>query len=815
MKVVLFWLFHWWREVLRPLNSLFFIDSGRLRYFVLSIMNFFIVVMLFVSLLGSKVYAYNPLDVIFLVDHVCSSEVFKEEEYPITNTIGQRTKDAPIKIDKCVSSDDVQQILSSEASKRGGDIRIQGFSEHDDEMKQYLETSKPKRKSLLTGYSLNQYRGYHNSVARIAAFASSLVYEDKLRIETELRDNGFELIKYVDDSQDNQFFLASMIVDGKKKYFISIRGTASWSDALRDANVIRIEFPMVTGKVHKGFGTLAQAVYNTEEVKKALEEIKNNKADLLITGHSLGGAAANILTIMLQESKVPLDNMQTYTFGAPPVGDTEFFNKYNQQGKVFRILHQEDPVAYSAYFAAYKHIGENHIFTLIGSLSSPKTCGYISTAVSNSLHVSLQDIEQNIAVGIISLKSGGEETLVAISKLIVTDGEIVYRLTTLSGSTFVKIVNGQLIPIKGDVLVKAIVSLPPSVQINVNINIYPNKDFQRNLDQLIRDINRLSVDSNLKINDVFDASIEAAKSLKDGVVSEIVILGEVEYKLVKSGAIVANMASYHLALFGAWFGGFDLGYSHAHGMDGTYFNTITCFETNDTYIGMVAQNELVGSTKIVSNIPVSLLDDAMLVSESPLDDVALTGNSAFKKVWTLKNTGTSTWNSNYRLRYIKGNGLSVDHSEIRIKGTVSPGNSYTFEVPMQLSSPETEQKTLTDIWEFINPSGIPVKVSNSPVIWARIKVSPMTNKCPADLLEESFSGFTSPLPYNFSNNGGYQFKQKALYGNYVYHPGEDWNVPQTPGGAGDGDQGLDVVAVADGKVVSVASDNWGGGCYST
>ena len=81
---------------------------------------------------------------------------------------------------------------------------------------------------------------------------------------------------------------------------------------------------------------------------------------------------------------------------------------------------------------------------------------------------------------------------------------------------------------------------------------------------------------------------------------------------------------------------------------------------------------------------------------------------------------------------------------------------------------------------------------------------------PVTSIEEASTGFQWPLPYNFSNNGGYMFLEQALYsGGWVYHPGQDWNVPGSPGGNCDGDQGLDVVAVANGTVIYVSSINWG------
>lgn len=78
-------------------------------------------------------------------------------------------------------------------------------------------------------------------------------------------------------------------------------------------------------------------------------------------------------------------------------------------------------------------------------------------------------------------------------------------------------------------------------------------------------------------------------------------------------------------------------------------------------------------------------------------------------------------------------------------------------------------------------------------------------------IPEATTGFIWPLfDYKFTNNGGYKFEQISSHGGNVYHPGEDWNVASSPGGPGNGDKGLDVVAVANGKVVYVNHNSWGG-----
>jgi murein DD-endopeptidase MepM/ murein hydrolase activator NlpD len=113
-----------------------------------------------------------------------------------------------------------------------------------------------------------------------------------------------------------------------------------------------------------------------------------------------------------------------------------------------------------------------------------------------------------------------------------------------------------------------------------------------------------------------------------------------------------------------------------------------------------------------------------------------------------------------------------------------------------------------------------IRITNQDVIITVVLEKPAVNRYSLlDKLVNWFtrnpikatSGFTWPLPYRFSNNGGYTFAAYKKYpGGYVYHPGQDWNVPNSPGGSCNGDKGLNVVAVANGKVVYVNHSSWGG-----
>ncbi|MFJ4344928.1 lipase family protein [Pseudomonas sp. NPDC089401] len=121
---------------------------------------------------------------------------------------------------------------------------------------------------------------------------------------------------------------------------ISVRGTSEFmADALRDADALQVKFDEGEGRVHRGF---------YESAKEALSFVDNYMAkfytnqQIIICGHSLGGAVALLLAEMLRRKRQDL-NIQLYTFGAPRAGDTTFM-----QGAAdlvhHRIVNDNDPV---------------------------------------------------------------------------------------------------------------------------------------------------------------------------------------------------------------------------------------------------------------------------------------------------------------------------------------------------------------------------------------------------------------------------------------------------------------------------------------
>ncbi|MBI4605151.1 MAG: hypothetical protein HY721_24570, partial [Planctomycetes bacterium] len=78
-------------------------------------------------------------------------------------------------------------------------------------------------------------------------------------------------------------------------------------------------------------------------------------------------------------------------------------------------------------------------------------------------------------------------------------------------------------------------------------------------------------------------------------------------------------------------------------------------------------------------------DAATFVSETVPDGSSFAPGASFTKSWTLKNSGSTTWASTYKLSYVSG-ALSTSQADVPVTGSVAPGGTFTFSVPMRAPS---------------------------------------------------------------------------------------------------------------------------------
>jgi Lipase (class 3) len=128
---------------------------------------------------------------------------------------------------------------------------------------------------------------------------------------------------------DAQVFSSKTVIDGKTYYLFSFRGTQEFEDVVSDLSTTQTKFK--GSNVHSGFLDYAQTIYADGKISQLVNEIKLRRDDnyeILITGHSLGGAAAMTFSALLQEDKVSKDKIKNIVFGAPSPGDRAFTQRY-------------------------------------------------------------------------------------------------------------------------------------------------------------------------------------------------------------------------------------------------------------------------------------------------------------------------------------------------------------------------------------------------------------------------------------------------------------------------------------------------------
>jgi hypothetical protein len=117
-------------------------------------------------------------------------------------------------------------------------------------------------------------------------------------------------------------------------------------------------------------------------------------------------------------------------------------------------------------------------------------------------------------------------------------------------------------------------------------------------------------------------------------------------------------------------------------------------------------------------------DKAAFVGETIRDDdPPMPAGQSFTKTWTIRNSGTTTWDSRYKLRWVSGSNLS-NHADVALVGSVAPGSNYTFSIPM---TAPTNPDTYRENWQFVSPSGATIAVDSSQIVWVIIKVGTTCN----------------------------------------------------------------------------------------
>jgi len=125
---------------------------------------------------------------------------------------------------------------------------------------------------------------------------------------------------------------------------IIIRGTANDANVLSDIDVRLVSDTRTGIKLHKGFRDAAVTIMQIIDNTKTLEHTVH------VTGHSLGGAVAQIIGMWLHTRG---KNVQIFSYGSPKVSDQVLSGG---QPTHWRVVRRSDPIPFTPPWP-YSHTG--------------------------------------------------------------------------------------------------------------------------------------------------------------------------------------------------------------------------------------------------------------------------------------------------------------------------------------------------------------------------------------------------------------------------------------------------------------------------
>ena len=182
-----------------------------------------------------------------------------------------------------------------------------------------------------------------NRIKAMLSSSASSEQESKNALGEILKHADFELIETF-STKGTQAFICTRKIRSSSKgndkivAFLVFRGTepTDFTDIKTDvkAKLVDVEVGGMTVQMHSGYMEAFDWV--REDVDSVLGNLPHDQ--LIITGHSLGGALAIVATRLLASDVVGA----CYTFGAPPVGAVEVSN--NLKTPVYEIINEIDIV---------------------------------------------------------------------------------------------------------------------------------------------------------------------------------------------------------------------------------------------------------------------------------------------------------------------------------------------------------------------------------------------------------------------------------------------------------------------------------------
>lgn len=246
----------------------------------------------------------------------------------------------------------------------------------------------------------------------IAAGASAAAYSDRLGelVNHYLEQDGWKIDHYVqaEGHSGARYLIAQK--EGFPYALVAIVGTENDRDIKTDLKVDKVYFagstpeefvtnaakqdvPATEPKVHRGFNQFVEAGLSAVLLSPKQASISftdllqtNQSRKLLLTGHSLGGAAATLAGARLLSGGINPDQLEVITFGAPAVGNAAFAHKFSSSLHLTRIVNSGDIVtgALQTFVGGYQQFGQQIKWHAPDTVDDAhQLIGYIDSAIKN------------------------------------------------------------------------------------------------------------------------------------------------------------------------------------------------------------------------------------------------------------------------------------------------------------------------------------------------------------------------------------------------------------------------------------------------
>lgn len=203
--------------------------------------------------------------------------------------------------------------------------------------------------------------GYDPLDALAFAITSQLAYKPRTMVLKVLRHWGFRDAAFIDVSKGGDIDTQGLIASNGRVILVAFRGSESIAeDWLTNAQFVTDPGPFRGTKVHEGF---QDALYPAV-MQLSLHVSEMGPLPIWVTGHSLGGALANIFSAMLLEHGLPLAGL--YTYGSPRVGDKKFDAAMARAFRAHgihhhRVVNDGDAVPHVPPEPWFSHAGERRL----------------------------------------------------------------------------------------------------------------------------------------------------------------------------------------------------------------------------------------------------------------------------------------------------------------------------------------------------------------------------------------------------------------------------------------------------------------------